>query len=115
MAACPSCGHDNLDGAKFCMECAVRLSASARPAAEERKVVSVLFCDSAAATPDRGEPDLRACARGDSDALAMANGTPGALRLIATLLAWMGRHQEQTVWTSLKRLLEQPQATTPAI
>jgi hypothetical protein len=41
--------------------------------------------------------------------------TPGALRLIAPLLAWMGRRQEQKVWTSLKRLLEQPRATTPAI
>jgi hypothetical protein len=38
--------------------------------------------------------------------------TPGALRLIAPLLAWMGRRQEQTVWTSLKRLLEQSQAVT---
>jgi hypothetical protein len=41
--------------------------------------------------------------------------TPGALRLIAPLLAWMGRRQEQKVWTALKRLLEQPQATTPAV
>lgn len=42
-------------------------------------------------------------------------GTPGALRVLAPLLAWMGRRQEQSVWTSLKRLLEQPQETTPAI
>ena len=41
--------------------------------------------------------------------------TPGALRLVAPLLAWMGRRQERTVWTSVKRLLEQPQATTQAI
>ena len=45
MAACPSCGHENPEGAKFCMECAAALSVSARPVAEERKVVSVLFCD----------------------------------------------------------------------
>jgi class 3 adenylate cyclase/tetratricopeptide (TPR) repeat protein len=45
MAACPSCGHENPDGAKFCMECASPLGVSARPVAEERKVVSVLFCD----------------------------------------------------------------------
>ena len=45
MAACPSCGHENRDGAKFCEECAAPLAAPARPAAEERKVVSVLFCD----------------------------------------------------------------------
>ncbi|MDH4112884.1 MAG: AAA family ATPase [Actinomycetota bacterium] len=46
MIACPSCGHENPDGAKFCMECATPLSAPARPAlAEERKVVTCLFCD----------------------------------------------------------------------
>jgi class 3 adenylate cyclase/tetratricopeptide (TPR) repeat protein len=45
MAACPSCGHDNRDGAKFCEECASPLATPARPVAEERKVVSVLFCD----------------------------------------------------------------------
>ena len=27
MAACPSCGHENPDGAKFCMECATPLTA----------------------------------------------------------------------------------------
>lgn len=36
--------------------------------------------------------------------------TPGALRLITPLLAWMGRRQEQAVWTALKHLLEQQQA-----
>ncbi len=41
--------------------------------------------------------------------------TPGALRLIAPLLAWMGRRQERSVWTSLKELLEQPHGTTPAV
>ncbi len=45
MAACPSCGHENRDGAKFCEECASPLAAPARVLAEERKVVSVLFCD----------------------------------------------------------------------
>src|SRR5260221_11429454 len=45
MAACPSCGHENPDGNKFCAECGTPLSAPARPLAEERKVVSVLFCD----------------------------------------------------------------------
>ena len=45
MAACPSCGHENREGAKFCEECAAPLAAPARALAEERKVVSVLFCD----------------------------------------------------------------------
>ncbi len=44
MAACPSCGHENRDGAKFCEDCAAPLRAS-RTLAEERKVVTSLFCD----------------------------------------------------------------------
>jgi uncharacterized membrane protein len=38
--------------------------------------------------------------------------TPGAMRLAAPLVAWMGRRQERTVWSGLKRLLEQ-HAPTP--
>jgi class 3 adenylate cyclase/tetratricopeptide (TPR) repeat protein len=45
MVACPTCGHDNVEGAKFCNECATPLRRVAPPRAEERKVVSVLFCD----------------------------------------------------------------------
>ena len=46
MAVCPSCGAENPEGAKFCNECAAPLS-EAPPvlALEERKVVTVLFCD----------------------------------------------------------------------
>jgi predicted ATPase/class 3 adenylate cyclase len=46
MAACPSCGHENRDGAKFCEECAAPLSDEAATAPrEERKVITVLFAD----------------------------------------------------------------------
>ncbi len=46
MAACPACGKENPDGFRFCGFCTAPLSESASaPAAEERKVVSVLFCD----------------------------------------------------------------------
>ena len=45
MSACLACGHENREGAKFCEECAAPLAASAHPVVEERKVVSVLFCD----------------------------------------------------------------------
>jgi class 3 adenylate cyclase len=44
--ACPSCGFDNLDGAKFCSECGTALAgASPLPAREVRKTVTVVFCD----------------------------------------------------------------------
>ena len=44
MIACPSCGFENPDHAKFCMECAAPLAlAVAIP--DERKVVTTLFCD----------------------------------------------------------------------
>ena len=43
---CPSCGTENPEGAKFCNECAASLAEVApAPALEERKIVSVLFCD----------------------------------------------------------------------
>jgi class 3 adenylate cyclase/tetratricopeptide (TPR) repeat protein len=42
---CPSCGHRNQPGAKFCSECGVALAAARPPSYEERKVVTVLFAD----------------------------------------------------------------------
>jgi len=37
--------------------------------------------------------------------------TPGAMKLLAPLVAGMGRRQERRVWSSLKRLMEdQPPA-----
>jgi class 3 adenylate cyclase len=45
MAVCPACGHANPDTNKFCGECATPLQATPPPTAEERKVVTVLFCD----------------------------------------------------------------------
>jgi class 3 adenylate cyclase/tetratricopeptide (TPR) repeat protein len=45
MSACPSCGHQNQRGAKFCSECGVVLTAARPPSYEERKVVTVLFAD----------------------------------------------------------------------
>src|SRR5438093_373559 len=43
MTVCPRCGQENPEGAKFCNECAAHLQAS--PAREQRKTVTVLFCD----------------------------------------------------------------------
>jgi class 3 adenylate cyclase/tetratricopeptide (TPR) repeat protein len=42
---CPSCGRENPEGFQFCGFCTARLTAVAAPSLEERKVVSVLFCD----------------------------------------------------------------------
>jgi len=44
MITCPSCGMENLDAARFCMNCATPLGA-APPLAEERKTVTTLICD----------------------------------------------------------------------
>jgi class 3 adenylate cyclase/tetratricopeptide (TPR) repeat protein len=45
VSVCPSCGHGNQPGAKFCSECGAALVAAGPPAREERKVVTVLFAD----------------------------------------------------------------------
>jgi class 3 adenylate cyclase len=64
VATCPSCGKENPDDFRFCGFCAAALTA--RPAAsvrEERKVVSVLFCDLVGftAASERADPeDVRA-------------------------------------------------------
>src|SRR5215207_7349637 len=41
MRICPACGHENSEKAKFCEECAAPLAV----AREQRKTVTVLFCD----------------------------------------------------------------------
>ena len=60
MLKCSNCGHENPDGAKFCMECAAPLDAAGtRPVAEERKVVTCLFCDLVGftATSESADPE----------------------------------------------------------
>ena len=54
---CPRCGHENLPRAKFCSECGNRLERHAAPAAEERKVVTVLFADIVGFTARSDEAD----------------------------------------------------------
>lgn len=44
MAACPSCGRENADDARFCSACGTALAAP-EPTRESRKVVTILFCD----------------------------------------------------------------------
>jgi class 3 adenylate cyclase/tetratricopeptide (TPR) repeat protein len=44
VAACPKCGRENSDDARFCSACGTALAAAEAPR-EQRKVVTVLFCD----------------------------------------------------------------------
>ncbi|MDQ5821521.1 MAG: AAA family ATPase, partial [Actinomycetota bacterium] len=44
MLVCASCGHENSEGAKFCEECGFAFVVAPAPR-EQRKTVTVLFCD----------------------------------------------------------------------
>src|SRR5437764_1739387 len=62
MPLCSRCGQDNPDVARFCLACGTPLAAP-EPAAEERKLVTVLFCDivGSTATAEQLDPeDVRA-------------------------------------------------------
>ncbi len=45
MIACPNCGQENPEGARFCNACAAPLVAASAGPTEERKVVTILFAD----------------------------------------------------------------------
>jgi class 3 adenylate cyclase/tetratricopeptide (TPR) repeat protein len=47
---CTSCGHQNSEGAKFCEECGGSFAAASARTQEQRKTVTVLFCDLAGST-----------------------------------------------------------------
>jgi class 3 adenylate cyclase/tetratricopeptide (TPR) repeat protein len=49
MTVCSACGHELPEGAKFCHECGAPV-APAAPRREQRKTVTVLFCDVAGST-----------------------------------------------------------------
>jgi len=64
--ACQTCGEENPERARFCLNCATPLAEESSPGIEERKVVSVLFCDLVGftATSDSTDPeDTRALLR----------------------------------------------------
>jgi class 3 adenylate cyclase len=44
MTVCAACGHELPEGAKFCLECGAPVAPTAAPR-EQRKTVTVLFCD----------------------------------------------------------------------
>ena len=58
MVACPNCGQENLEGARFCQACAAPLG-DAGASREVRKTVTVLFCDVVDSTPlgERLDPE----------------------------------------------------------
>src|SRR5437764_15306178 len=63
MVVCPSCGRQNPEGFEFCGYCTAPLQAEAQAPHEERKLVSVLFCDwvgFTAASEQQDPEDVRA-------------------------------------------------------
>jgi class 3 adenylate cyclase/tetratricopeptide (TPR) repeat protein len=59
VATCPSCGSENPEGFNFCGNCGSHLDGAARAVAEERKVVTALFCDLVGftATSESADPE----------------------------------------------------------
>jgi class 3 adenylate cyclase/tetratricopeptide (TPR) repeat protein len=59
MPACPSCGEQNSEQARFCQACGTSLAAPSRSAVEERRIVTALFCDLVGFTAgsDRADPE----------------------------------------------------------
>src|SRR5919201_331044 len=63
MLVCPSCGKENPDGFAFCGYCRASLHEQPPAGLEERKIVSVLFCDLVgftAASEQQDPEDVRA-------------------------------------------------------
>ena len=59
MPRCAVCGQDNPGGFRFCGNCGAPLAAPAQAAAEERRLVTVLFCDLVGFTArsDQADPE----------------------------------------------------------
>ncbi len=57
MTTCASCGAENRADARFCDSCGAELAPSSAPAREERKIVSVLFCDLVGFTAESEQAD----------------------------------------------------------
>ena len=45
MLLCTDCGHENNDDARYCEQCATPLAPTPRSPLDERKTVTILFCD----------------------------------------------------------------------
>src|SRR5438477_6217066 len=72
MLRCPRCGQENPEGFRFCGKCGAPLAQTSDEGREERKVVSVLFCDLVGFTArsERADPeDVRATLRAYHDSV----------------------------------------------
>jgi len=58
MRACPQCGEENVDEAKFCHQCAAPIDSRVGAEERERRVVSVLFADLVGFTPRAERSDV---------------------------------------------------------
>jgi class 3 adenylate cyclase len=54
---------ENPERAKFCLECGAALAVATPPALEERKIVTVLFCDLVGFTAASSVPRRRSASR----------------------------------------------------
>ena len=54
MIRCPTCGEENPERARFCLNCGNALAAGGPPPTEVRKTVTILFADVVGST-SRGE------------------------------------------------------------
>jgi hypothetical protein len=59
VAACPACGKENPDGFQYCGFCTAPLTGDSR---EQRKTVTVLFCDVTGRPRSASRPIRRRCA-----------------------------------------------------
>ena len=67
MRVCPSCGEENPDKAKFCLECATSLAGGLAGPGEVRKTVTVVFCDITGSTAIGERLDPEALRRVQTD------------------------------------------------
>ena len=81
MAACLNCGEENPERARFCSSCGVGLEDAPRRAAEERKIVSVLFVDLVGSTAMANQLDLEDV-RSRRQLHALATGSVAAVQTL---------------------------------
>src|SRR5947208_2213214 len=60
MPVCPSCGEDNPERARFCLNCASPLAGAAQVTRKERKFAAALFADLVGSTAmaEREDPEV---------------------------------------------------------